>query len=148
MNIKKYAMSAAAGLSMLAFVVPAAFAAQNTNVTNWSHVKLSVGTSSNTGSNKIGGKNVNGGFIGTGDATSIGDLGLAVGTTSVSHSGTGTMNTNITNGAHVYTTVNTSANTGYNNISGKNVNGGSIMPGSAGSQSTVSEAVNTTSVSF
>ena len=173
---KKLATAAATTGLLLASVVPS-FATWSMpsmpTITNDATVKNTVNTSSNTGFNQIvltapkmeehhwswwddhssSNPAITGAGITTGMAQSLIDLGNQVNTNSLDkvgvYGGFFSTPTLISNDASVTNNVNTSSNTGYNGIllnGGGFIGNSSITTGSAGSQSTVTNVVNTNTV--
>lgn len=163
MNIKKLVITgAAAGLLLVS--AAGAFASEHnsgTTLSNDASLHLKVNTSSNTGFNNLTGGSVKNSFIWTGDAMSIASVSNVVNSNN-SNCGCGgkehqSASLKLSNDATLHLTVNTSSNSGYNNLTatggssrgreeysrgGSSVAGSNIQTGGAGSQSSVSNVVN------
>jgi hypothetical protein len=137
--IKKIATAGASAALVLALATPA-FAA--TNVTNFGFVGNNVVTRSNTGANNIAGVLVLGGGIQTGSASSTSLVANQVNTVDANSSFFNS--TNVTNVGVVGNNVQTTSNSGRNNVTGFVVAGGSVATGGANSGAGVVNVVNTT----
>ena len=153
--MKKIAALVGAGALVLALVVPAMArrgggggggtspSTGGVDITNQASVTTTVSATADSGRNSIGGICVRGGNINTGRASSGSIAEVYVNTNKVKDGCTVCgSNVKVSNGATVNTTVSTTANTGYNSISGMGVGGGSVSTGNANAESEAYVVVN------
>jgi len=139
--MKKIAALVGAGALVLVLVVPAmaVWSSKDVTISNGAGVNTNVYTTANTGYNGISGKCVWDSRIRTGEAEAVSVVSTNVNMSTVGCKTCGG-DVRISNGAGVNTNVYTTANTGYNGISGGWK--GKISTGAAGALSSVYTLVN------